>query len=52
MKNLTGRYAVGWLFNLSSLWVGVHYSQFNKRWCINLIPCVTIWVVAPGGNYP
>lgn len=42
----------GLLFRLSSLWIGVHYSPFNRRWCINLVPCVTLWIALPGGNTP
>lgn len=42
----------GWLVNRGSVWVGVHYSKHNKRWCINPIPCVTFWVTKPGGNVP
>lgn len=42
----------GVLFNMRSLWVGAHYSSYNKRLCLNLIPCVTLWVCAPGGNRP
>ena len=33
-------------------WVGVHYSPQNKRHCINLVPCLTVWVRLPGGNEP
>lgn len=43
---------IGILFRLASFWVGVHYSPHNKRWCINLVPCVTIWVTKSGGNTP
>lgn len=42
----------GWLRNKHSTWIGVHYSPHNKRWCINLIPCVTLWITKPGGNAP
>lgn len=42
----------GVLFNLSALWVGVHYSAFNRRYCINIIPTITVWVTAPGGVTP
>lgn len=43
---------VGILCRYSSLWVGVHWSSYNKRLCINLFPCVTVWVVFPGGYLP
>ncbi|MDT4329793.1 hypothetical protein RPD76_07715 [Methylomonas sp. MV1] len=46
----TWRY--GWLFRPGSLWIGAHWSPANKRLCINLIPCVTVWVVMPGGFAP
>lgn len=44
--------ACGVLFRLSSVWIGVHYSPYNKRYCINLIPCVTLWITKPGGIRP
>lgn len=46
----TWRY--GWLFRPGSLWIGAHWSPGNKRLCINLLPCVTVWVVMPGGFAP
>jgi len=42
----------GWLVNKGSAWIGVHYSKHNLRWCINLIPCVTVWITKPGGKTP
>lgn len=42
----------GLLFNWRGLWIGAHYSSFNKRLCMNLIPCVTIWVCWEGGKVP
>ena len=45
-------YRFGLLFNLPSLWVGVHYSQYNRRYCINLIPTITLWLSLPGGKVP
>lgn len=42
----------GLLFNLSALWVGVHYSPYCKRTCINLVPTITLWVAQPGGKTP
>ena len=35
-----------------SAWVGVHYSSYNKRFCINVIPCVTFWFILRGGKAP
>lgn len=46
------RWRCGWLARKGSMWVGVHYSPGNKRWCINLIPCVTLWITKPGGTVP
>ncbi len=46
------RWRCGLLFRPGSLWIGIHWSKKNKRWCINLIPCVTFWVTKPGGNTP
>lgn len=42
----------GLLLRWQSLWMGVHYSPYNKRFCINLIPCVTVWVTLKGGTTP
>lgn len=42
----------GVLFRLGSLWVGAHWSRANRRLCINLVPCVTLWIVARGGVTP
>jgi len=42
----------GWMFRLGSLWVGAHWSSINKRLCVNFLPCVTLWLVWPGGNIP
>lgn len=45
-------YRCGLLFRLPSLWIGVHYSSFDRRYCINLLPCVTFWITLPGGHVP
>ena len=42
----------GILFRFASFWVGVHYSRIHKRVCINLLPCVTIWVTLKDGDIP
>ena len=42
----------GILFQRGGLWVGGHYSTYNKRWCINIIPCCTIWFCKEGGTPP
>jgi hypothetical protein len=43
---------LGILINRRALWVGCHYSTYNRRLCINFIPCVTLWVVFAGGQLP
>lgn len=42
----------GVLFRWGSVWVGAHWSRYNRRWCINPLPFVTIWVALPGGRAP
>lgn len=42
----------GLLLNASALWVGAHYSPAHKRWCVNILPCVTVWWAKPGGKLP
>ena len=45
-------WSVGLLWNPHALWLGVHYSPMNRRHCINLVPCLTVWVRLPGGKEP
>ena len=42
----------GILIRKESFWIGLHYSKFNKRYCLNILPGVTIWWVKKGGNEP
>ncbi len=42
----------GILVRGGSAWVGVHWSSYNRRFCINLVPFVTIWITLKGGNVP
>ena len=42
----------GLLFRWGSVWLGVHYSAYNRRFCINVVPCVTLWVTLKGGVTP
>lgn len=42
----------GVLFRLGSCWIGWHWSAYNKRLCVNVVPCVTVWLTLPGGNTP
>lgn len=48
----TNTYRCGLLFRLASFWIGVHYSSFDRRVCINLLPFVTFWIALPGGHVP
>ena len=40
------------LFQPLALWIGAHYSPQYRRWCINLLPCVTLCIVGQGGTLP
>jgi hypothetical protein len=42
----------GWLFRWGSVWVGAHFSSRHRRVCINLLPCVTFFIVLKGGDVP
>jgi len=42
----------GILFRWGSCWIGAHWSPINQRLCINLVPCVTIWIVGADGVVP
>lgn len=52
MIRLVNRYRWGVILNKRACWVGLHSSHYNKRTCLNLIPCVTIWFIQPGGVRP
>ena len=43
---------VGILFRWASCWIGAHYNPYNRRWCINVVPFVTVWVTLKGGKTP
>lgn len=43
---------VGILFRWGSAWVDAHWSSYNQRLCINLVPFVTVWVCLKGGKAP
>ena len=43
---------IGIMLRWQSFWVGLHYSKSCKRLCINLLPCITIWLVFAGGVRP
>ena len=44
--------AVGVLMNKHSAWVGLHYSSWNRRACLNVLPFVTLWLTLEGGTEP
>jgi len=46
------RWGFGLLFRPYSFWVGAHYCPFNKRLCVNLLPCFTLWFVFKNGLAP
>lgn len=48
----TDRLRCGLLARWGSCWIGVHYSAFDRRYCINVLPCVTLWITLPGGYVP
>lgn len=43
---------IGILFRWYSCWIGLHYSKYNKRYCLNIIPFITIWWIKKGGKIP
>lgn len=47
-----GTVRFGVLFNAASFWVGAHWSRYNRRLCVNILPTLTIWVSLPGGIVP
>lgn len=42
----------GILFRWRSLWIGAHWSPYNRRLCVNAVPMITLWIVWPGGISP
>lgn len=42
----------GLIASKGAMWVGYHYSAYNRRVCINILPGLTFWVVTDGGNIP
>lgn len=43
---------VGLLINWRAFWIGWHYGKEARRLCINVLPCVTLYYVRPGGTLP
>ena len=46
------KFTWGGLIQPGGLWIGAHYSKTEKRWCVNFLPCLTIYLVFAGGNIP
>ena len=42
----------GFLVQKGGFWIGVHYSPFHRRFCINLLPFLTFWFCLEGGHPP
>lgn len=40
------------LLRWSAFWIGFHYAHYNRRLCINFIPCCTLCIVFKGGTPP
>lgn len=38
----------GILFRYQSFWIGLHYSKHCKRYCLNIVPCCTLWWTVDG----
>jgi hypothetical protein len=43
---------IGISWRWGSFWIGAHWSAYNRRLCINVMPFFTIWIVLPGGQTP
>lgn len=48
----TNEVRTGFIFNLTSAWIGIHYSKRERRVCINILPCLTFWITRKGGTLP
>jgi len=46
------KHSFGGLIQPGGLWIGAHYSKTERRWCLNLLPCLTLYWVRPGGFLP
>lgn len=42
----------GFKFNKGAWWIGGHWSSYNKRLCVTVLPCLTVWVAFKGGMRP
>lgn len=43
---------LGFLTRKGSMWIGLHYSPYHKRGCLNILPCLTVWFTANDGHIP
>lgn len=48
------KYNIKWgvIIRWKSFWIGCHYSDYNKRYCLNILPCITVWWIKNEGNQP
>lgn len=42
----------GLVIQTGAAWIGCHYSPYEERFCICIIPFITIWICKPGGRGP
>ena len=42
----------GVVFQPGAVWLGMHYSKYDRRFCINLVPFLTLWISRAGGRAP
>lgn len=40
------------IVRLRSFWIGAHYSSYNNRLCVNVLPGITVALTFPGGLTP
>lgn len=40
------------LIQPGALWIGAHYSSDSRRWCIQIVPMLTLCLVLKGGILP
>jgi hypothetical protein len=43
---------VGLLLRKESWWIGIHWSPYNRRFCINIFPMLTLWIAFDDGKVP
>lgn len=52
MKKITlqKKITVGVIVDPTSFWIGLNYSSSTKRYSLNLMPCITLWVTFTRGQ--